>query len=245
MHRSPRGGVIAVCLVALVLAGHPTQARAADPEERVRRLAHHLAEVRETVRRLRQAASVTDRRVEEARLGPLPARGIQARAESERVRTRLALRTTARERLRRRRRRAVVRLDALGPLFVCPVRGPVAVSDDFGAPRWDDGRYHAHQGNDLTAPAGTPIVAPFDGTAEATSSALGGIAVFVRGDDGYVYNAHLSAYERLGRVTTGTVVGYVGATGNATGPHDHFEWHPHGGPAVDPHALLQRVCRTE
>jgi murein DD-endopeptidase MepM/ murein hydrolase activator NlpD len=60
---------------------------------------------------------------------------------------------------------------------------------------------------------------------------LGGLAVDVYGADGHVYNAHLSAYGKLGDVKTGDVIGYVGSTG---GPHDYFEWHPGNGPAVDP-----------
>jgi peptidoglycan LD-endopeptidase LytH len=68
--------------------------------------------------------------------------------------------------------------------------------------------------------------------------------VKVYGDYGYVYNAHLSAFGTLGEVQRGDVIGYVGATGNAGGPHDHFEWHPDNGEAVDPHEYLLMVCAS-
>ena len=131
------------------------------------------------------------------------------------------------------------------PFAVCPVAGPVAIADDFGI--WvhhskKEGGDHIHQGNDMMAAMGTPIVAPFDGTAVASPNKIGGMAVKVFGDFGYVYNAHLSRYGQLGAVETGDVVGYVGATGNTNAPHDHFEWHPGGGAAVDPHEFLLKVC---
>lgn len=134
---------------------------------------------------------------------------------------------------------AEVALD--GVLRVCPVDQPMSYSDNWHAPRWSGG-FHLHQGIDIFAPPGTPIRAPFDGVAVTADNELGGIAVKVYGETGYVYNAHLSAYGTLGEVRAGDVIGYVGSTGNASGPHDHFEYHPLGGEAVNPFAFLNAVC---
>jgi peptidoglycan hydrolase CwlO-like protein len=147
-----------------------------------------------------------------------------------------------------------------GIFHYCPVDQPRAVYDGFGAPRYAGG-YHPHAGDDIVAPTGTQIRAPFDGVAHTSYNALGGNAVYVSGADGYVYNAHLSAYSSVsnGPVHAGDVIGYVGTTGDAQGgvPHDHFEWHPkvlpsswpaspYGysviGSAVNPYPLLQQVC---
>jgi murein DD-endopeptidase MepM/ murein hydrolase activator NlpD len=130
-----------------------------------------------------------------------------------------------------------------GPLFACPVRGRGYYMANFGAYR-PGPPVHAHQGNDMFARHDTPIVAPFDGYAVATPNTLGGKAVRIYGRDGYVYNAHLSRYGLLGEVELGDVVGFVGATGNAAAgaPHDHFEWHPGNGAAVDPFPFLNEAC---
>ncbi|MFN2589764.1 MAG: M23 family metallopeptidase, partial [Actinomycetota bacterium] len=129
------------------------------------------------------------------------------------------------------------------PFSVCPIRGRGYFADDFGAPRYAGG-YHPHAGNDIFAPMGTPIVAPFDGVAVRSPNALGGLAVKVLGQFGYVYNAHLSGYGKTGPVKTDEIIGYVGNTGDALGgpPHNHFEWHPVGGPAVNPFPYLRDVC---
>lgn len=128
-----------------------------------------------------------------------------------------------------------------GPLYACPVPEYTWWSNDFGAPRVG----HTHQGNDIGGKEGADIVAPFDGRAETSSDSLGGLTVKVYGKDGYVYNAHLSRYGATGNVDAGEVVGYVGDSGNAAGtsPHDHFEWHPGGGDAVDPYPYLSEVCK--
>jgi peptidoglycan hydrolase CwlO-like protein len=147
-----------------------------------------------------------------------------------------------------------------GILKVCPVDVPRAVYDGFGAPRYAGG-YHPHAGNDIIAPQGTRIFAPFDGYARASTNTLGGYAVYVDGADGYVYNAHLMQPGYTGPVTAGQVIGYVGETGDTNTPHDHFEWHPYvtptnwpvspygysviqtgSSPAVNPFPLLQQVC---
>jgi peptidoglycan hydrolase CwlO-like protein len=156
--------------------------------------------------------------------------------------------------------RAIVlrQITALQPFAICPVMGPHAFSDDFGAPRYSGG-YHPHAGNDILAPMGARIVAPFDGTAVASHDTLGGLTVTVTGTYGYVYNAHLSKVGKTGRVKAGDVIGYVGNSGDARGgpTHDHFEWHPNKipshphkspygytriGDAIDPYPFLMQVC---
>jgi murein DD-endopeptidase MepM/ murein hydrolase activator NlpD len=143
------------------------------------------------------------------------------------------------------RARAAVRawLNRYGIFSVCPVRGPRLIEDNFGVIiRLPGVPVHVHQGDDIVAPLGTPVVAPFAGYASIDDSVLGGMGVKVTGRRGYVFQAHLESLGQLGWVKAGTIVGYVGETGDAFGPHDHFEWHPNGGPAVDPNPFLLAVC---
>ncbi|HEY6567010.1 MAG TPA: M23 family metallopeptidase [Actinomycetota bacterium] len=142
-----------------------------------------------------------------------------------------------------RRTRIQAWIDTWGVFEVCPIRGWNDVSDNFGITvRLPGVPVHQHMGNDILAATGTPLVAPFDGFATASRSWLGGLQVRVHGALGYVYNAHLSRYGVLGDVHTGDVIGYVGSTGDATTPHDHLEWHPHDGVAVDPNPFLSASC---
>jgi len=134
-------------------------------------------------------------------------------------------------------------LSTWGIFRTCPIRGWHSIADNFGITvRLPGVPVHRHEGNDILAYSGTPIVAPFDGYASASQSELGGLEVRITGPRGYVYNAHLSSYGTLGAVRTGTVIGYVGATGDATTAHDHLEWHPYGGAAVDPNPYLSVSC---
>lgn len=130
-----------------------------------------------------------------------------------------------------------------GLFEVCPVPGYTVINNDFGVMvRVDGVEPHVHMGNDVQAPYGSRIVAPFDGRAEASWSQLGGLQVRVYGARGYVYNAHLSSYGRTGNVRAGDTIGYVGSSGLSTAPHDHIEWHPGGGGAVDPYMYLALSC---
>jgi murein DD-endopeptidase MepM/ murein hydrolase activator NlpD len=134
--------------------------------------------------------------------------------------------------------------------FVFPVGDPHSFGDSFGAPRMmGTGYEHAHQGTDIMAPAGTPLLACERGLITVMGSdVLGGTKLWIKGESGTYYSyAHLSAFEEgltVGQVVeAGDVVGLVGTTGNARGgaPHLHFEIHPDGGMAVNPYPLLKVV----
>ena len=122
--------------------------------------------------------------------------------------------------------------------MVCPVAGASSYSDTYGASR-SGGR--SHEGVDLIAPSGTPLVAVVSGSVEFGSSPLGGNSLWLHGSDGNAYfYAHLSSFEGSSRgVSQGEVIGYVGATGNANGTnHLHFEVHPGGGSSVNPYPYV-------
>lgn len=129
-----------------------------------------------------------------------------------------------------------------GPLYACPVPGPHAYADTFGDIHEHPGWRHTHTGNDISAPYGAPIVAPFGGRVVSGSDENAGIYVTVYGPQGFVQMLHMSKLGSVGQVSKGDVVGYIGTTGNASGPHTHFEWHPGGGAAADPYPQLNEVC---
>lgn len=131
------------------------------------------------------------------------------------------------------------------PGFVFPVFGPNTFGDSYGASRMAGTSYaHWHEGTDINAATGTPLVAVEGGTiSDLTSESLGGRGLFLRGDSGVRYfYAHLSAYAaglHAGqRVEPGEVIGYVGTTGNAVGAHLHFEIEVEGR-AVNPYPMLR------
>ena len=117
--------------------------------------------------------------------------------------------------------------------IVCPMAG-AAYGDSWGAPR-SGGRHH--EGVDMLAAFGTPIVAVIGGYVTFKQNQLGGNAASIAGDNGNrYYYAHFGSYEGSSRrVEAGEIIGYNGDSGNAAGtPHLHFEIHPGGGLAVNP-----------
>jgi murein DD-endopeptidase MepM/ murein hydrolase activator NlpD len=149
---------------------------------------------------------------------------------------------------RRHRRRAQPTATATGVH-----RFPIAGAFDWGGP---DARFgakrpgHRHQGQDLAAASGTPVVAPYRGVVTAVQYQAKGAGryVVIHGEDyDYVF-MHLrtgSIVVREGeQVRTGQAIGEVGSTGESSGPHLHFEvwvgaWYD-GGHPIDPLPLLQQ-----
>lgn len=125
----------------------------------------------------------------------------------------------------------------------CPVAGPVSFIDSWGYPR-SGGR--SHEGVDMMADYGTPVVAITSGT--ITYSGYGGSAgnwQILSGSDGntYWYMHNQENIVNGGSVRAGQQIATVGDTGNATGiPHLHFEFHPGGGGAVNPYPLAASLC---
>ena len=129
----------------------------------------------------------------------------------------------------------------------CPVDGFVVFTDDFGVPRPDE---RVHAGIDMPALTDTPVVAVVNGFVRHDDGGPGGHGAWLTGVDGFsYYYAHFTHYEGGDRlVSAGDVIGYVGMTGDATGPHLHFEVHPGvpgAAPGVDPYALLVLLCVAE
>jgi murein DD-endopeptidase MepM/ murein hydrolase activator NlpD len=159
------------------------------------------------------------------------------------------------------RHRALARARSLPPEdrraaadWVCPVPDGRFIND-WGFPRVPDRR---HEGTDLFAPTGTPVLAPVDAVVAELDAVdrygvgrdLGGISVTLeQGRDRY-YLAHLDGIHpdlRAGdEVRAGTLLGWVGRSGNARGtpPHLHLGWYVDR-VAVNPYVSLAVACHSE
>ncbi|MFL6193855.1 MAG: M23 family metallopeptidase [Thermoanaerobaculia bacterium] len=126
-----------------------------------------------------------------------------------------------------------------------PVEGVRAadLTNTWGAAR-NGGRHH--EGIDIFAPRGTPVVSATHGVVVRKGwNRLGGKTVSLLGPGGwYQYYAHFDDWDAPAAgdwVEAGTVLGYVGDTGNAKGtpPHLHYGIYE-GGQARNPYPLLTR-----
>lgn len=95
----------------------------------------------------------------------------------------------------------------------------------------------------MAAERGTPVVAVGDGDAVFKQNRLGGNAVWLTAANGdKFYYAHLDAFAGESRtVQAGELIGFVGSTGNAQGPHLHFETLP-GGRVENPYPHTLAAC---
>ncbi|MDD6811950.1 MAG: peptidoglycan DD-metalloendopeptidase family protein [Lachnospiraceae bacterium] len=114
-----------------------------------------------------------------------------------------------------------------GGMFAWPCPGYKRISDDYGNRMHPTlGIQKFHNGIDLAAPAGTPILAAYNGdvVAAAYSSTMGNYIMIDHGDGLYTIYMHASAlYVSKGQtVTKGQTIAGVGTTGRSTGNHLHF-----------------------
>lgn len=107
----------------------------------------------------------------------------------------------------------------------------------------------AHKGTDYAAPTGTPVRATSDGavTWAARSGSFGKLIVLKHNGGFETKYAHLSDFakgiKKGARVRQGDVIGYVGATGGATGPHLHYEFLVNG-VHQNPRTILDSLPQT-
>jgi murein DD-endopeptidase MepM/ murein hydrolase activator NlpD len=111
---------------------------------------------------------------------------------------------------------------------------------------WDSGY---HQGQDLIAPAGTPIYAAAAGVVKVSSESFGGYGVcisidhIINGQKVSTLYGHMTYGTRMvqagQRVVAGQMIGRVGSTGSSTAPHLHFEVHING-TVIDPWIWLTK-----
>jgi len=133
---------------------------------------------------------------------------------------------------------------AATPGFYCPVQGGASFIDSWGFPRSGGRR---HKGVDMFNSRNTPLVAVVDGRVKFSSNSLGGLSTHLYAGGTTYYYTHLEKHPTnisSGQyVTAGTVIGYLGNSGNAryTSPHLHFEIRPNN-VAINPYPTVRHYC---
>jgi|GEM_PF-2608651 len=105
---------------------------------------------------------------------------------------------------------------------------PIQVSYTITSPFGDIRDSSTHTGVDLACPLGTPIYSMSNGivTSLVSGDSIGGNEVWISGADGRVYTywhcSHFASIQIGQTIEAGTLIAYVGSTGNSTGPHLHL-----------------------
>ena len=127
--------------------------------------------------------------------------------------------------------------------WVCPVADSVKFYDS-----WNEKRPRGiHRGVDIVGFHGADLYAPVDGEVVFFWDSVGGKSYKLTNENGdYYFGTHLYRFgKKSGKVSAGDVIGQLGAGGNATGPHLHFEFHPGPlgrGNGVNPYLIANRHC---
>ena len=191
-----------------------------------------------TTRRADLDRTLAELRAHETRMAGLRSELEAAFTRAKAVETELASRTSRQRQVSRGSQRGV---------YACPMTAPYVFRDTWGAARSGGRR---HRGVDMFAPYGSNVYAITSGVIlRHTNGGLGGIGLYLKGDDGNVYYyAHLAriapGYGPGRRVQAGELIAYNGATGNARGgpPHVHMEVRPGGGGNINPYPYPAAAC---
>lgn len=186
-----------------------------------------------------QAAADTAQQAEAESAAAKQAEAQAAKQQTEATQQAEAAKKKAAEEAKKKAEAA--KLAQLAASYSLPVAS-YTITSTFGesGSMWSSGY---HTGLDFAAPTGTPIKAVHSGTVKSAgwSGAYGYRTVLELDDGSELWFCHQSSMTvTVGqKVTTGELIGRVGATGNVTGPHLHLEVHTPDGTGIDPNTWLQ------
>ncbi len=228
----PEGSATPLSTIAAASAGTGQESSTADAGESLRARIMAQAEQQQAQvesKAAAEAAAAAEKKAAEA----------AAKAEKEAEAKAAAAKKKAEEEAAKKAE--AERLAKLAKQYTLPTSS-YTISSTFGqaGPYWSSGH---HTGLDFAAPTGTLLKAVHSGTITSAGyeGSYGYKTVLTLDDGTEIWYAHQSSINvSVGqKVTTGDVIGRVGATGNVTGAHLHMEVHTAGGGSLDPMAWLQ------
>ncbi|MFB7593245.1 M23 family metallopeptidase [Streptomyces sp. NPDC056160] len=250
-HDGPEGSATALSDVTAAQAGAADEADATDATEATGTTAQHASDAGEALRnrimaqaeqQQNQAEAKTRAATEAAAAAKAARQAEQAAAQAKEEAEARAAAAKKKAEEEARKKAEAARLAALAKQYTLPTSS-YTLTSTFGqaGSMWSSGH---HTGLDFAAPTGTLIKAVHSGTVtEAGWAGAYGYRTVLTLDDGTeLWFCHQSSINVTAgqKVSTGEVIGRVGATGNVTGPHLHLEVHPDGQAAgIDPMAWLQ------